>query len=46
MQALGGIEMADTMRTRNMTALTNWEVDRYLERNDVIFIPVGTVELH
>lgn len=46
MQALGGIEMADTMRTRNMTALTNWEVERYLERNDVIFIPVGTVELH
>jgi creatinine amidohydrolase len=34
------------MRTRNMCALTNFEVEHYLERNDVIFIPVGTAELH
>jgi creatinine amidohydrolase len=34
------------MRTRNLAALTNFEAERYLERNDVIFIPVGTVELH
>ena len=34
------------MRTRNLCALTNFEVEQYLERNDVIFIPVGTVELH
>lgn len=34
------------MRTRNMCALTNYEVEKYLERNDVIFIPLGTAELH
>lgn len=34
------------MRTRNLCALTNWEVEQYLKQNDVIFIPVGTVELH
>lgn len=34
------------MRTRNMCALTNFEVERYLEQNDVIFIPLGTAELH
>jgi creatinine amidohydrolase len=34
------------MRNRNLGALTNYEVEKYLEQNDVIFIPVGTVELH
>lgn len=34
------------MRTRNLCALTNWEAEQYLKQNDVIFIPVGTVELH
>ena len=34
------------MRTRNLCALTNYEAEQYLKRNDVIFIPVGTVELH
>lgn len=34
------------MRTRNLCALTNYEVEEYLKRRDVIFIPVGTVELH
>ena len=38
--------MSETMRTRNLCALTNWEAEQYLKRNDVIFIPVGTVELH
>ena len=32
------------MRTRMMTALTGWEVSEYLERNDVIFVPVGPTE--
>jgi creatinine amidohydrolase len=36
----------EKMRTRNLCALTNYEVEKYLEHNDVIFIPVGTVELH
>ena len=38
--------MSEAMRTRNLCALTNWEAEQYLNRNDVIFIPVGTVELH
>ena len=32
------------MRTRYFPSLTNPEVEQYLKRNDVIFIPVGTVE--
>lgn len=32
------------MRTRYFTSLTNPEVEEYLKRNDVIFIPVGTSE--
>jgi creatinine amidohydrolase len=32
------------MRTRYLTSLTNPEIEQYLKRNDVIFIPVGTVE--
>ena len=34
------------MRTRMLTKLTNTEIEQYLKRNDVIFIPVGTVEPH
>lgn len=34
------------MRTRNLTVLTNQEVESYLIRNDVVFIPCGTVEMH
>ncbi|MEL1251140.1 creatininase family protein [Aurantiacibacter gilvus] len=37
-------EAVPEMRTRIMTALTGWEVSEYLERNDVIFVPVGPVE--
>lgn len=34
------------MRTRNLASLTNTEIEEYLKRNDVIFIPVGNVEVH
>ena len=34
------------MRTRIFSKLTNCEVDEYLKRNDIIFVPVGTVEMH
>lgn len=34
------------MRSRYLTTLNNYEVSDYLKRNDVIFIPVGTVEMH
>ncbi len=34
------------MRTRNLTSLTNTEIEEYLKRNDIIFIPVGNVEVH
>jgi creatinine amidohydrolase len=36
----------EKMRSRNLCALTNYEVEKYLEHNDVIFVPVGTLELH
>ena len=34
------------MRTRALPSLTNTEVETYLGRNDIIFIPVGNVEVH
>lgn len=34
------------LRTRFLPRLTNAEVEQYLETNDLIFIPVGTVEMH
>jgi creatinine amidohydrolase len=37
-------QTAPQMRTRYFTSLTNPEVEGYLKRNDVIFIPVGTSE--
>jgi hypothetical protein len=33
-----------TVRTRYLPSLTNPEIEHYLKRNDIIFIPVGTVE--
>jgi creatinine amidohydrolase len=39
-------QSAPPMRTRLLTRLTNTEIEQYLKRNDVIFIPVGTVEPH
>ncbi len=35
-----------TMRTRYLSRLPNGEVEKYLARNDIIFVPVGTIELH
>lgn len=35
-----------TMRTRLLTSLTNIEIEQYLERNDVIFVPIGPIEVH
>lgn len=34
------------MRSRLMTSLTGYEVQEYLKRNDVIFIPVGPSEVN
>ena len=34
------------MRTRILGRLSNFEVEEYLERNDIIFIPVGPTEMH
>jgi len=34
------------MRTRILTHMTNTEIEQYLKRNDVIFVPVGTIEPH
>jgi creatinine amidohydrolase len=39
-------QTAPQMRTRYFTALTNIEVENYLQRNDLIFVPVGTVQAH
>jgi creatinine amidohydrolase len=40
------ISQENKMRTRLLTSLTNVEVEKYLNRNDVIFIPVGPTEVH
>lgn len=34
------------MRTHLLTSLTGYEIDDYLKRNDVIFIPVGPTEVN
>lgn len=34
------------MRTRFLPRLLNSEAEAYLERNDIIIVPVGTVEMH
>src|SRR5262245_32802859 len=34
------------MRTRMFDALTTREISGYLARNDIILIPIGTVEMH
>lgn len=34
------------MRTRILPKMLNDEVEEYLSRNDIIIVPVGTVELH
>jgi creatinine amidohydrolase len=39
-------QAAPRMRTRLLTSLTNTEIEEYLRRNDVIYVPVGNVEVH
>ena len=34
------------MRTRFLSKMTNGEVEQYLDRNDIIYIPVGVTETH
>ncbi|SFM38705.1 creatinine amidohydrolase [Paenibacillus sp. 1_12] len=34
------------MRTRFLSKMTNEEVEQYLNRNDIIYIPVGVTETH
>ena len=34
------------MRTRFLSKMTNGEVEEYLERNDLIYVPVGVTETH
>jgi creatinine amidohydrolase len=34
------------MRTRILPQMTNYEVEEYLERSDIIFVPVGPTEMH
>ena len=34
------------MRTRILPKLLNSEVEEYLQHNDIIIVPVGTVEMH
>jgi creatinine amidohydrolase len=34
------------LRSRQFTDLTNYEIEKYLERNDIIVIPVGNCETH
>lgn len=38
--------MADKMRTRFLPKMTHDEVEEYLKRNDIIYVPFGTVEVH
>jgi creatinine amidohydrolase len=34
------------MRTRIFESLSTYEITAYLKRNDVVYLPVGTVEMH
>lgn len=34
------------LRTRILPRMLNSEVEAYLEENDIIIVPVGTVEMH
>lgn len=40
------MENKTEMRTRILTAMTNWEVEEYLSRNDIILVPIGVQEMH
>lgn len=41
-----GDKMAEKMRTRCLPSMTNGEVEKYLERNDIIVVPIGVSETH
>lgn len=50
-QSVGGVSASNSaavykMRSRLMTSLTGYEVAEYLKRNDVVFVPVGPVEVN
>jgi creatinine amidohydrolase len=50
-QSAGGASVPNSagtpkMRTRLLTSLTGYEIDDYLKRNDVIFVPVGPTEVN
>ena len=34
------------MRSRYLTTLTNFEVETYLQRNDIVYVPIGNVQAH
>jgi creatinine amidohydrolase len=34
------------MRTRFLSKMTNGEVEQYLDRNDIIYVPIGVTETH
>jgi len=36
--------MSVRMRTRCINSMTNWEVEEYLKRSDIVIVPVGTNE--
>ena len=38
--------MPEKMRTRCLPSMTNGEVEKYLERSDIIIVPVGVAETH
>lgn len=38
--------LKNEMRTRFLPKMTNDEVEQYLNRNDIIYVPVGVVETH
>jgi creatinine amidohydrolase len=42
----GAAAAVPAMRTRLLTSLTGYEVDEYIKRNDVIFVPVGPTEIN
>ena len=39
-------QTSPSLRTRYLTSLTNIEVENYLQRNDLVFVPIGTVQAH
>ena len=44
--AADAMAQAPQPRSRYLTSLTNIEVENYLAQNDLIFVPIGTVQAH